>query len=228
MDLEAYQTEGFHDELFDEACHPRAGAELLVHRLAGFSNGELAERQRAAEKALLTMGITFNVYGHEAGTEKIWPFDIVPRVIEAAEWALIERGLAQRIRALNLFIDDIYNKRQIVTDKVVPDWLVDSGACFRGPCAGLAPPRGIWCHITGTDLVRGGDGVMYVLEDNLRTPSGVSYVLENREVMKRTFPQLFEGQRISPVEDYPEKLLAMLQYVAPKQARDPTVVVLTP
>ena len=228
MDLEAYQTEGFHDELFDERLEPRAGAELLARRLAGFTNGELAERQRAADKALLTMGITFNVYGHEAGTEKIWPFDIVPRVIDAGEWSLIERGLAQRIRALNLFIDDVYNTRRIVADKVVPEWLVDSGMCFRGPCAGVAPPRGIWCHITGTDLVRGGDGVMYVLEDNLRTPSGVSYVLENREVMKRTFPQLFEGQRISPVEDYPEKLLAMLQYVAPRQARDPTVVVLTP
>ena len=228
MDLEAYQTEGFHDELFDDRLEPRPGAELLARRLAGFTNGELAERQRAADKALLTMGITFNVYGHEAGTEKIWPFDIVPRVIDTGEWSVIERGLAQRIRALNLFIDDVYNKRQIVADKVVPEWLVDSGKCFRGPCAGLAPPRGIWCHITGTDLVRGGDGVMYVLEDNLRTPSGVSYVLENREVMKRTFPQLFEGQRISPVEDYPEKLLAMLQYVAPRQARDPTVVVLTP
>jgi uncharacterized circularly permuted ATP-grasp superfamily protein len=228
MDLEAYQTEGFHDELFDEQLCPRPGAELLASKLAGFSNGELAERQRAAEKALLTMGITFNVYGHEAGTEKVWPFDIVPRVLEAAEWATIERGLTQRIRALNLFIDDIYNARKILSDKVVPDWLVDSGACFRGPCAGLAPPKGIWCHITGTDLVRGADGVMYVLEDNLRTPSGVSYVLENREVMKRTFPQLFEGQRISPVEDYAEKLLAMLEYVAPKHVRDPTVVVLTP
>lgn len=228
MDLEAYQTEGFHDELFDEQLCPRAGAELLARRLAGFSNGDLAERQRAAEKALLTMGITFNVYGHEAGTEKVWPFDIVPRVLEAAEWATIERGLVQRIRALNLFIDDVYNARKIVADKVVPEWLVDSGKCFRGPCAGLAPPKGIWCHITGTDLVRGADGVMYVLEDNLRTPSGVSYVLENREVMKRTFPQLFEGQRISPVEDYPEKLLAMLEYVAPKHVRDPTVVVLTP
>jgi uncharacterized circularly permuted ATP-grasp superfamily protein len=228
MDLTAYQTEGFHDELFDEALRPRPGADLLVRRLAGFSTGELAERQRAADKALLTMGITFNVYGHEAGTEKIWPFDIVPRVIEAAEWSGIERGLIQRIRALNLFIDDVYNGRRIVADRVVPDWLVDSGACFRGPCAGLRPPRGIWNHITGTDLVRGGDGVMYVLEDNLRTPSGVSYVLENREVMKRTFPQLFAGQRIRPVEDYPEKLLAMLHSIAPPHRRDPTVVVLTP
>ena len=228
MDLSAYRTDGFFDELFDPELRPRPGAERLVRRLESFSHGELAERQRAADKALLTMGITFNVYGHEAGTEKIWPFDIVPRVIEAAEWATIERGLKQRIQALNLFIDDVYNDRRIVADRVVPDWLVDSGTCFRGPCAGLKPPRGVWCHITGTDLVRGGDGVMYVLEDNLRTPSGVSYVLENREVMKRTFPRLFEGQRISPVENYPERLLAMLQYIAPPQARDPTVVVLTP
>ena len=228
MDLQAYQIEGFHDELLDGSLRPRPGAELLVSRLAAASDGELAERQRAADRLLLTMGITFNVYGHEAGTEKIWPFDVVPRVIEAAEWAVIERGLKQRIHALNLFIDDIYNRRRIVADGVVPDWLVDSGKCFRGPCAGLAPPRGVWCHITGTDLVRGGDGVIYVLEDNLRTPSGVSYVLENREVMKRTFPQLFAGQRISPVENYPEKLLAMLEYIAPPQARDPTVVVLTP
>ena len=228
MDLQSYQTDGFWDELFDVDLRPRPGAEQLVRRLAAFSHGELADRQKAADKALLTMGITFNVYGHEAGTEKVWPFDIVPRVIDAAEWVMIERGLKQRIHALNLFIDDIYNSRRIVTDGVVPDWLVDSGKCFRGPCAGLTPPRGVWCHITGTDLVRGGDGRMYVLEDNLRTPSGVSYVLENREVMKRTFPQLFEGQRISPVENYSEKLLAMLEYIAPPQARDPTVVVLTP
>jgi len=228
MDLQAYQTDGFWDELLDPDLRPRPGTEQIVRRLAGFSHGELAERQKAADKTLLTMGITFNVYGHEAGTEKVWPFDIVPRVIESSEWNVVERGLKQRIHALNLFIDDIYNQRRIVTDGVVPDWLVDSGKCFRGPCAGLKPPRGVWCHITGTDLVRGGDGVIYVLEDNLRTPSGVSYVLENREVMKRTFPQLFAGQRIRPVENYPEKLLAMLAYVAPPQARDPNVVVLTP
>ncbi|NDC62938.1 MAG: circularly permuted type 2 ATP-grasp protein [Planctomycetia bacterium] len=228
MDIASYQTDGFWDELLDQDLRPRPGAEQLVSRLAAFSSGELAERQRAAEKSLLNLGITFNVYGHEAGTEKVWPFDIVPRVIESAEWDTIERGLKQRIHALNCFIDDLYKDRRIVRDGVVPDWLIDSGRCFRGPCAGLQPPRGVWCHITGTDLVRGGDGRMYVLEDNLRTPSGVSYVLENREVMKRTFPQLFDGHRIRPVENYPEKLLAMLQYIAPPQARDPTVVVLTP
>ncbi|MGA0038537.1 MAG: circularly permuted type 2 ATP-grasp protein [Pirellulales bacterium] len=228
MDLTAYQTDGFWDELFEPNLQPRSAAELLVKRLADFSPGELAARQKAADKMLLTMGITFNVYGHEAGMEKVWPFDIVPRVIDATEWSTIERGLKQRIHALNLFIDDVYNRRLIVKDKVVPEWLVDSGRCFRGPCAGMQPPQGVWCHITGTDLVRGGDGQMYVLEDNLRTPSGVSYVLENREVMKRTFPQVFGGQRISPVEDYPEKLLAMLQFIAPGAVRDPTVVVLTP
>jgi len=228
MDLESYQTDGFWDELLDESRRPRPGAEQVLRRLAAFASGELAERQRAADKALLNMGITFNVYGHEAGTEKVWPFDIVPRVIESSEWEMIERGLKQRIHALNCFVDDLYNGRRIVKDGVVPEWLVDSGRCFRGPCAGLEPPRGVWCHITGTDLVRGGDGQLYVLEDNLRTPSGVSYVLENREVMKRTFPQLFDGQRIRPVENYTEKLLAMLQYIAPPQARDPTVVVLTP
>ena len=175
------------------------------------------------------MGITFNVYGHEAGTEKVWPFDIVPRIIESREWDYIERGLKQRIRALNLFIDDVYNERKIIHDGVVPEWLIASGKCLldavRRACS---PPRGIWCHITGTDLVRDGDGQIYVLEDNLRCPSGVSYVLENREVMKRTFPQVFDGLSILPVEDYPEQLLQMLQYIAPPTVDDPNVVVLTP
>ena len=127
MDLQAYQTDGFWDELLDPDLRPRPGTEQIVRRLAGFSHGELAERQKAADKTLLTMGITFNVYGHEAGTEKVWPFDIVPRVIESSEWNVVERGLKQRIHALNLFIDDVYNQRRIVTDGVVPDWLVDSG-----------------------------------------------------------------------------------------------------
>jgi uncharacterized circularly permuted ATP-grasp superfamily protein len=158
--------------------------------------------------ALLNMGITFNVYGHEAGTEKIWPFDIMPRIIEAREWRGIEAGLKQRITALNLFIDDLYHDQKIVRDGVVPEYMVhQSSKCFLKRCVGLNPPRGIWCHITGTDLVRDRDGTVYVLEDNLRCPSGVSYVLENREVMKRTFPQVFDGLSVLPVEDYPEHLL---------------------
>ena len=171
------------------------------------SDGELQRRQKAADLALLNMGITFNVYGHEAGTEKVWPFDIVPRIIDAREWDRIERGLKQRIRALNLFIDDIYHERRIVRDGIVPEWLISSGKCLLRTLRGLKPPHGIWCHITGTDLVRDSDGQFYVLEDNLRCPSGVSYVLENREVMKRTFPQVFDGLSILPVEDYPEQLL---------------------
>jgi uncharacterized circularly permuted ATP-grasp superfamily protein len=201
---------------------------LLVDRLRTLADGELVVRQRAADLALLNMGITFNVYGHEAGTEKIWPFDIIPRIIEAREWKLIEAGLKQRITALNLFIDDLYHDQKIVRDGVFPEYMVQSSKCFLKPCIGLNPPRGVWCHITGTDLVRDRDGTVYVLEDNLRCPSGVSYVLENRQVMKRTFPQVFDGLSVLPVEDYPEQLRKMLEYIAPPTGREPTVVVLTP
>jgi uncharacterized circularly permuted ATP-grasp superfamily protein len=228
MSFSDYQPEGFFDEIFHPDGTPRPSAELLVRKIAALGDGELPRRQQAAERALLNMGITFNVYGHEAGTEKVWPFDVVPRIIEANEWAYLERGLKQRIRALNAFIDDIYHDRKIVRDGVVPAELVESGKCYLRPCQGFDPPGGVWCHITGTDLVRDTDGQFYVLEDNLRCPSGVSYVIENREVMKRTFPQVFEGLRVVPVEDYPERLLETLQFVAPKGVDDPTVVVLTP
>jgi uncharacterized circularly permuted ATP-grasp superfamily protein len=228
MLFESYSFDGFYDEMLEDDGRPRPRAEMLLRRLESLSDGELQRRQLAAEKTLLNMGITFNVYGHEAGTEKVWPFDIIPRIIDWAEWNYIERGLKQRIKALNMFINDLYHERQIVKDGVVPEYLVGSSKTYRSVCVGLNPPGGVWCHITGTDLVRGGDGKFYVLEDNLRCPSGVSYVLENREVMKRTFPQVFEGSRIVPVEDYPERLLRSLQYVAPTDAADPTVVVLTP
>jgi uncharacterized circularly permuted ATP-grasp superfamily protein len=190
--------------------------------------GELQQRQRAAEQTLLHMGITFNVYGDDAGTERIFPFDLIPRIVEAADWAYIERGLKQRIQALNLFIADIYQARHIIKDGVVPEFLLQSAKGFLQPCIGLQPPRGIWCHITGTDLVRDRDGQFYVLEDNLRCPSGVSYVLENRQVLKRTFPQVFEASRVRPVDDYPSRLLDMLQYLAPDNISAPTVVLLTP
>lgn len=228
MRFDLYETHGFYDEMFDVEGRPRARAELLARRLMALSDGELSRRQKAADLALLNMGITFNVYGHEAGTEKVWPFDIVPRILDALEWDQIERGLRQRIRALNYFIDDVYNERQIIHDGAVPEWLVSSGRCLLTKCQGLRPPKGIWCHITGTDLVRDSDGQIYVLEDNLRCPSGVSYVLENREVMKRTFPQIFDGLSIQPVENYPEQLLRMLQYIAPEHVDEPKVVVLTP
>src|SRR5262249_27674538 len=185
-------------------------------------------RQQSAERALLHMGITFNVYGDSAGTERIFPFDLVPRIVTASEWSVIERGLRQRIRALNLFIDDIYHRRRIVKDGVIPAEILASAASFRKPCVDTRPRHGIWCHITGTDLVRHTDGQIYVLEDNLRCPSGVSYVLQNRLVMKRTFPQVFESSRIRPVDDYPIRLRDMLEYLAPADVESPRVVVLTP
>lgn len=228
MQFIAYDTQGFYDEMFEADGHPRAGATLLVQRIHGLPQGALLQRQRAAEQALLHMGITFNVYGDAAGTERIFPFDVIPRIVEAADWALIERGLKQRIQALNLFIDDIYQAQHIINDGIIPAFLIHSAKCFLQPCVGLRTPRGIWCHITGTDLVRDRDGQIYVLEDNLRCPSGVSYVLENRQVLKRTFPQVFEASRVRPVDDYPSRLLDMLQYLAPDSVTSPTVVVLTP
>jgi len=228
MQFTAYDTAGFFDEMFEADGHPRAGAALLVQRIQGLPGGELLQRQRAAEQALLQMGITFNVYGDAAGTERIFPFDVIPRIVDASDWALIEGGLKQRIQALNLFIDDIYQAQHIVKDGIVPAFLIQSAKCLLPPCAGLRPPRGVWCHVTGTDLVRDRDGQIYVLEDNLRCPSGVSYVLENRQVLKRTFPQVFEASRVRPVDDYPSRLLDMLQYLAPDSVSAPTVVVLTP
>ncbi len=200
----------------------------MVKRLQSLSTSELQHRQRMADATMLNLGITFNVYGHEGGTEKIFPFDIIPRIVEQSDWDQIERGLKQRIQALNLFIDDLYNDQKVVNDGVFPRELLETAATLRPQCRGFHPPQGIWCHITGIDLVRNDDGTFYVLEDNLRVPSGVSYVLENREVMKRIFPQVFEGLAIAPVENYPEKLLATLMHTAPQGISDPNIVVLTP
>ena len=228
MTFDGYDTGGFHDEMFLPGGTPRPEARLLVDRIEGLPGGELLRRHQAAERALLNTGITFAVYGDEEGAERIFPFDIVPRIIPAAAWDPMERGLRQRVEALNRFVDDIYNDRKILRDGVVPADVVESSAGYRPECAGLRPPRGIWCHITGTDLVRDRDGTIYVLEDNLRCPSGVSYVLENRGVMTETFPVVFEGLGVRPVADYPSRLLSMLEYVAPAAMQRPVVAVLTP
>ncbi len=228
MRFDGYDTEGFYDELFDPQGEPRAGADVLVERINALPETELQRRQKAAESALLNLGITFNVYGSETQTEKIFPFDIVPRIVQAHEWEVLEKGLTQRITALNCFINDVYNDQKIFKDKVVPADLVLSADGFRKPCIGLQPPNGVWCHITGTDLVRSGDGEFYVLEDNLRCPSGVSYVLENRQIMKRTFPMVFDACSVQPVMEYPSRLLDMLQEMAPPGVRSPVVVVWTP
>ena len=226
--FDGYNTDGFFDEMFapDGSAHP--AVQMLVERIENFSEGELTRRQIAAEYALLRMGITFNVYADEQGVEKIFPFDLIPRIIDANEWAWIERGLKQRIQALNLFIDDVYHDQKILKDGIVPADVVLSSERYLQQCIGLDPPRGIWCHITGTDLVRDSDGQVYVLEDNLGCPSGVSYVVENRQVMKRTFPQLFGMSQIQPVEDYPSHLLNMLRYLATDKVLSPEVAVLTP
>src|SRR5215468_1494264 len=228
MLFDGYDVGDCFDELMLADGCPRPEAELLVRKLQSFSTQMLRRRQHTAERLLLQMGITFNVYGDSAGTERIFPFDIVPRIVAAAEWDRIERGLKQRVHALNAFVDDIYHAQHIIKDHVVPEDLIRSAQSFRPACRDLHPPRGIWCHITGTDLVRDRDGEIYVLEDNLRCPSGVSYVLENRHVMKRTFPEVFEASRVLPVDDYPSRLLEMLQYVAPDHGLTPTVAVLTP
>ncbi len=228
MRFDDYDTGGFYDEMFDPEGRPRPGNEAVVNRFRELSLEELMTRQHAAEKALLKMGITFSVYGDEQGTERIFPFDIVPRIIPQNEWVIMEAGLKQRVQALNLFIDDVYHDRKIIRDGIIPDELICSASGFRRECLGLKPPGGVWCHITGTDLVRGGDGRFYVLEDNLRCPSGVSYVLENRVVMKRSFPRAFDAARVMPVSDYPNRLLELLQNLAPQRGDKPVVAVWTP
>jgi uncharacterized circularly permuted ATP-grasp superfamily protein len=224
----AYETAGFYDELFEPSGLPRPQAQLLINTIESLSDGQLLRYQHAADRLLLQMGITFNVYADSAGTERIFPFDLIPRIVTAPEWQRIERGLGQRIHALNEFIDDIYHEQKILKDAVIPREVIFSANSYRPQCQGLNPPRRIWCHITGTDLVRHTDGQYYVLEDNLRVPSGVSYVLENREVLKHIFPQVFEGLAVRPVNEYPSRLLEMLESIAPRSVDRLCVVLLTP
>jgi uncharacterized circularly permuted ATP-grasp superfamily protein len=215
--------------MFDADGVPRPEARLLIETMNSLESGQLLRSQRAAERLLLQMGITFNVYGDSAGTERIFPFDLIPRIVCADEWEWIERGLRQRIHALNEFIADIYHDKKILKDRIIPEEVIRSAAFYRPQCEGIDPPLGVWCHITGTDLVRHGDGRIYVLEDNLRVPSGVSYVLENRDLMKRTFPSVFEGLPVRPVGEYPGRLLETLETISPRGCSDaPTVVLLTP
>lgn len=228
--FESYNPDSsnFYDELFSDKNLPRAEAQPLIERINSLPPGELQQRQNSAQQALLKLGATFNVYGDDQGTERIFPFDIIPRIISAQEWSTLERGLKQRIHALNLFIADIYSEQKILQDGIIPWDIINSAKGFLKPCVGLKPPGNIWCHITGTDLVRDRDGHWYVLEDNLRCPSGISYVLENRRVMKNTFPQIFRTMQIQPVDEYPSHLLETLLNLAPAGLSDPTVVVLTP
>ncbi len=221
-----YATENFYDEMFTADGQIRPGYQHLKNKFEALSSPDLLSRQQAAERSMLSMGITFNVYSEGEGTERTMPIDIIPRIITGAEWAHLEKGLKQRIKALNMFIHDVYNEQKILNDGVVPRDLIESSKSFLKACMGVKPPKGIWCHITGTDLIRGEDGAFMVLEDNLRCPSGVSYMLENRELSKQIFPEVLARTGVRPVSNYATRLLEMLQYLSDRP--NPTVAVLTP
>ncbi len=217
------------DELFGRTGEPYAHCSTLVERLGRLSTTEFHTRRSNADLAFVNQGITFSVYSDRRGTEKIFPFDLIPRTIPAAEWTNLEAGLIQRIKVLNLFLDDVYHDQRILKEGVIPTELVLGSKGFRKEMIGFSPPGGVYIHICGTDLIRDSEGHFLVLEDNGRTPSGVSYVLENRAVMKRVFPQLFHDIRVTRVEDYPHRLRDALSSVAPASANpQPYVVVLSP
>ncbi len=226
----SYPVKGLHDELIQARSKPRPAANQLCQFLHGLSDKEIEEHKSAADLAIKLMGITFTVYSEQDGEaiDRAWPFDIIPRVIDSREWKQVERGLVQRVKALNLFIADLYDQQQVIKDGVFPAELLEDSVNFRPQCVGVKPPQGIWAHICGSDLVRDKDGTIYVLEDNLRVPSGVSYMIENRQVMKRVFPDMFENENILPVDDYPSKLYDMLASLSPRKVAKPVVAVLTP
>lgn len=225
-----YAANGYYDELVqaDGSARPHTGS--LADYFSAMHPDELADRQRAVDSTIADMGISFTIYSEGDDIDRAWPLDIIPRAIAGKEWDRIEAGLTQRLRALNLFIDDLYNDRRILKDGIVPADLIDSSLNYLAPCRGVSPRYGVWANICGSDLVRDADGTVYVLEDNLRVPSGVSYMLENRNVIKRVFPSLFTNSRIRPVSEYPTVLSNMLQSIAPdkRSGEKPEIVVLTP
>lgn len=223
-----YEVGDFFDEMYSAPGKVRPHYELLAQRFAEMEPEEFHHRAQLAEKSYLNQGITFTVYSGDEGTERIFPFDLIPRIIPAQEWAHIERGLVQRLTALNMFLYDIYHDQRILKEKVIPEEIVLSAKHFQKDFVGLDVPRDIYIHVCGTDLIRDRNGVYTVLEDNGRCPSGVSYVLENRQAMKRVFPKLFSKYAVRPVDRYAQDLLAALRYCAPHENPDPTVVVLTP
>ncbi|HZG45245.1 MAG TPA: circularly permuted type 2 ATP-grasp protein [Allosphingosinicella sp.] len=216
------------DELWGDGSGARSALAPLADWLKDTSVTELERRQQAAEAAFRQMGITFNVYGDEDAAERIIPFDIVPRIFSAREWERVSRGLEQRVRAINAFVDDIYGERRILADGVLPPDIVLGNPQFCIPVAGVRPPHGIYSHICGIDIVRTGADQFYVLEDNARTPSGVSYMLENREAMLRLCPELFDLFPVAPIDSYPELLRETLAACAPAQAANARCVLLTP
>ncbi len=223
-----YHIDGAYDEMFDGDATTRPQYHELYQRLLELPASELRRRQQAADIAFLNQGITFTVYGNDEGTERIFPYDLLPRIITTDEWHTIERGLTQRIIALNMFLKDIYHDGHILNDKVVPRRMLYSCRHYRREMRGVHVPRDVYVAVVGTDLVREIDGRFVVLEDNLRVPSGVSYMLANRQVMKSVFPHLFSRFNVRPIDHYGQELLTTIQALSPNQQSDPTVVLLTP
>ena len=222
--LDHYEANSTWDEMFDEDGRPRSAYTTLHQALQTLSEEDFESRCAARDRAFRDQGITFSL----SGEERPFPLDLVPRVIPADEWSVIEEGVIQRVRALEMFLSDVYSDGQILADGVVPRALVTTATQFRRSVVGIHPANGVRVHVSGVDLVRGGDGRFYVLEDNLRTPSGISYVIENRRTMARVFPELFTSHRVRQVDSYPARLLEALRAAAPDGVADPTVVVLTP
>jgi uncharacterized circularly permuted ATP-grasp superfamily protein len=223
-----YEAGEFFDEMYAAGGEVRPHYRLLAERLATLPVAEFERRRAAVDLAFLRRGITFTVYNDAEGTERIFPFDLIPRIIPAREWSRLEAGLIQRITALNLFLHDLYHEQKILRDKVVPAAQILSAKHFRREFMNFSVPRNIYVHICGTDLIRDRDGTYLVLEDNLRCPSGVSYMIENRSAMRRAFPNLFQSYGVRPVEGYSEELLKALLHIAPKRSDKPSVVLLTP
>jgi uncharacterized circularly permuted ATP-grasp superfamily protein len=226
-DWPSYGPGAFFDEILGPDGRPRPAAATLWRHLADLGPGALADRQAAAEREIRAIGVTYTVYEDSGGVERPWPFDVIPRIMPVTEWTRIEAGLVQRLTALNLFIDDVYHDQRSLAAGVVPADLVLGAPAFHPECCGVDPPGGIWAHICGSDLVRDKEGTFCVLEDNLRVPSGASYLLENRMVTKHVFPELFRHYSIEPVDPYVGRLADLLSAVSPSTG-DPTVVVLTP
>ncbi len=226
--LDKYHTGQFYDEMYDANNCLRKELKSLAPHINALSFKQLKKKQKAAELAFFQQGITFNVYGNKKAEEKVFPFDILPRIVPKCEWEKIEKGLKQRTLALNLFLDDIYNEQKILKDKVIPKELLLSSDGYLKACQGIKAPAGIWIHITGTDLIRDRDGSIYVLEDNLRCPSGISYVLQNRAIQKRIFPAAIASMRVRPVSNYTDQLYSTLRHAGSTISSDPLVVVLTP
>ncbi len=223
-----YDSGNFFDEMFAPGGATRPHYQRLGERLGSLTQQEFDERRAAVDLAFLRRGVTFTVYHDNAGTERIFPFDLMPRIIPNAEWQRIEAGLVQRITALNLFLDDVYHGQKVLKDKIVPPALVLGAKHFRREFMNFTVPRGIYVHICGTDLIRDAQGNYLVLEDNLRCPSGASYMIENRSAMRRAFPNLFQSYGVRPVESYADDLVKALLHLAPDQHDKPNVVLLTP